>query len=143
MGWEIAVSSQANFSEVDHTADWSIRVRGVTLPELFVCAAIGMYSLVADLSSVTPTVERAIKVKGVDAEALLINWLNELVYHTEMDGLVFCEFHIESFAPTWLHAIARAGRGIQLKKQIKAVTFHDLQIVSTGDGYEVTIVFDV
>ena len=64
--------------------------------------------------------------KGVvfllDAEALLVNWLNELIYHTEMDGELFCEFHIESFELTHLRATVRAGRGIELKKQIKAAT---------------------
>jgi SHS2 domain-containing protein len=137
------VNSQADFLEIDHTADWAIRVRGAALPELFVNAATGMYSLVADLSSVEPTVERTIKVNGVDAEGLLVNWLNELIYHTEMEGEVFCEFHIDSFDLTRLIATVRAGRGTELKKQIKAVTFHNLQIVSTVDGYEVTIVFDV
>jgi protein archease len=137
------MSNQATFVEVEHTADWAIRVRGATLPELFVNAAIGMYSLVTDPSSVTLTIECAIEVKGVDAEALLVNWLNELIYHTEMDSEVFGEFRIESFEPTHLRATVRAGRGLELKKQIKAVTFHNLQIVPTSSGYEVTIVFDV
>jgi len=137
------MSGQATFFEVEHTADWAIRVRGTTLPELFVNAATGMYSLIADLSSVKPTIERAIEVKGVDAEALLVNWLNELIYHTEMDGEVFCESHIESFEPTHLRAKVWAGRGIELKKEIKAVTFHNLQIVLADKGYEATLVFDV
>jgi len=137
------MGSQATFVEVEHTADWAIRVRGATLPELFANAATGMYSLMTDLPSIAPTVERSIEVKGVDAEALLVNWLNELIYHTEMDGEVFCEFHIELFEPTHLRATVQAGRGIELKKQIKAVTFHNLQIVLTGDGYEATLVFDV
>ena len=132
-----------DFVEVEHTADWAIRARGATLPRLFVNAATGMYSLVADLSSVEPTVERIIKVKGVDAEALLVNWLNELIYYTEMDGEVFCEFHIDSFDFTRLIATVRAGRGLELKKQIKAVTFHDLHITTSDRGYQVTIVFDV
>ena len=137
------MSSQAEFSEVDHTADWSIRVRGATLPDLFINAAIGMASLVADLSSVQPVVEHTIEVNGVDAEALLVNWLNELVYHTEMDGDVFCEFHMQAFETTHLRVTAKAGRGIELKKQIKAATFHNLQIIPTDNGYEATVVFDV
>jgi len=131
------------FAEIEHTADWAIRVRGATLPDLFVNAALGMYNLMADLSSVTPSLEHTIEVKGVDAEALLVNWLNELVYRTEMDGVVFCAFGIRSFEPTSLRAVAYGSRRAKLKKQIKAVTFHNLQIVSTGDGYEVTLVFDV
>jgi SHS2 domain-containing protein len=129
--------------EVEHTADWAIRVCGATLPELFVNAAAGMFSLVADLSSVEPTVERIIKVKGVDAEALLVKWLNELLYHTEMNGEVFCDFYVEAFGPTHLWAIAKAGRGLKLKKQIKAATFHNLQIIPIDNGYEATVVFDV
>jgi SHS2 domain-containing protein len=132
-----------DFVEVEHTADWAIRVCGATLPELFVNAAAGMFSLVADLSSVEPTVERIIKVKGVDAEALLVKWLNELLYHTEMNGVVFCDFSIKAFGPTHLRAIAKAGRGLKLKKQIKAATFHNLQIIPTDNGYEATVVFDV
>jgi SHS2 domain-containing protein len=58
------VDSRSDFFEVEHTADWAIRVRGATLPDLFVNAATGMYSLVADLPSVTLTDERAIEVKG-------------------------------------------------------------------------------
>jgi SHS2 domain-containing protein len=143
MKQEIVVNSQVDFWEIDHTADWAIRVHGATLPELFVNAATGMYSLVADLPSVEPSVECIIKVKGVDAEGLLVNWLNELVYHTEMDGDVFCEFRIQAFDTTHLRAIARAGRGIELRKQIKAVTFHNLQIIPTDNGYEATVVFDV
>jgi SHS2 domain-containing protein len=137
------VGDTASFVEVEHTADWAIRVRGATVPELFINAAAGMYALIADLASVAPTLERVVNVKGVDAEALLVNWLNELVYYTEMDGLVFCEFCITSFEPTHLCAAARGGRGVPLRKQIKAVTFHDLRITLTDDGYEATIVFDV
>ena len=137
------MSSQTTFVEIEHTADWSIRVRSATLPELFINAATGMYSLMADVSTLMPAVERELEVASVDAEALLVKWLNELLYHTEMDGEVFGEFHIQAFEPTHLRATAKAGRGVELKKQIKAVTFHNLQIVSSGDGYQVTIVFDV
>jgi len=137
------MSRQANFSEVEHTADWAIRVRGATLPELFVNAATGMYSLVADISAITPTVEREVEVESVDAEALLVKWLNELLYHTETGGEVFCAFRVEAFEPTHIQSIVKAGRGVELKKQIKAVTFHNLQIISSGGGYQATLVFDV
>jgi SHS2 domain-containing protein len=132
-----------DFVEVEHTADWSIRVSGATLPELFINAATGMYSLMADIASVAPTTGREIEVTSADVEALLVKWLNELLYHTEMNGEVFCDFCVEAFEPTHLRAIAKAGRGLKLKKQIKAVTFHNLQIIPTDNGYEATVVFDV
>ncbi len=137
------MSEEPYFTEVEHTADCAIRVRGKTLPDLFVNAAAAMYSLMADLADLELSVETRVEVAGVDAEALLVKWLNELVYHTEIDGLVFGEFRIESLEPTHLSAQVRGGRGAALKKQIKAVTFHNLHIEKTDQGYEVTIVFDV
>lgn len=137
------LGNEPTYIEIEHTADWAIRVRGATLSELFVNAAAGMYHLMADVSGVTPSIERAIEASGVDPEALLVNWLNELVYHTEMDGVIFCEFHVASLEPTHLQATARGNRGMQLKKQVKAATFHNLQIISTDAGYEATLVFDV
>ena len=68
------MSSQADFSEVDHTADWSIRVRGATLPDLFINAATGMASLVADLSSVQTVVEHTIEVKTA------MTWKSKVIF---------------------------------------------------------------
>ncbi len=137
------MGSSNDYYEIEHTADWSLVVRAASLPELFVNAARGMYSLVADLDQAPRTVERAVEVKGVDAEALLVNWLNELVYATEMEGEVFIEFAIHHWEPTRLEATARGGTGVPLKKQIKAVTFHNVRIVPADSGYQVTLVFDV
>ncbi len=137
------MGSQATFVEIEHTADWSICVHGSTLRDLFVNAAVGMYSLMADITTLTPTIEREINVASVDVEALLVRWLNELLYHTEMNGEMFCEFAITSLDSTRITSSAKASRGIELKKQIKAVTFHNLKIVPANDGYEVTLVFDV
>jgi SHS2 domain-containing protein len=137
------VTNSANFVEVEHTADWAIRVRGKTLSELFINVAIGMYSLVADLPSGKAEIERTVDVEGVDPETLLINWLNELVYHTEMDNEVFSEFVMQSFEPHHLRATVRGSATHQLKKHIKAATFNDLCIIPTENGYEATVVFDV
>ncbi len=118
-------------------------MRGATLADLFINAAIGMYAVTVDAPHIQPHVERSIEVRGVDAETLLVNWLNELLYYTEVEDLVWGQFELVEFAPTHLRAIARGQTSLPLRKHIKAVTFHNLQIISTAEGYEVTIVFDV
>lgn len=133
----------SNFQEIEHTADWALRVQGQTLPELFINAAAAMYAVTVDAPAIAPQVERLVEVSGVDAETLLVNWLNELVYLTEVEGLVFGQFEMLEFAPEHLRALARGQTGAPLRKHIKAVTFHNLRIVSTAEGYQVTIVFDV
>ncbi|NLE76562.1 MAG: archease, partial [Chloroflexi bacterium] len=74
------------FEETAHTADLALRLQAATLPGLFAAAARGMFSLMADLTPVQPRVKRALEVTGLDAEMLLVEWLNELLYLHEREG---------------------------------------------------------
>lgn len=84
------------FEEIPHTADWAIRVRGRDLAELFVNAARGMYNLMADTANVQETVSLAVEVEAATIEGLLVAWLNELLYLTEREGVVFNCFRVIS-----------------------------------------------
>lgn len=129
---------------VEHTADWSLRVRGGDLAELFGRAAVGMARLLAgDLAAVPLDETRELALVADDAEGLLVEWLGELAYWAERDGFVAPQVEWEAFLPTSLAATVRGGRPAELQKHIKAVTYHDLAIRPIGDGLEATIVFDV
>lgn len=132
-----------HFEEVDHTADIAIRVWGRDLAELFANAAYGLACQMADLAEVDRTVEQSIELGAYDAETLLVAWLGELLYLGERDGCVFTDFDMLEVVPTRLRSVARGGVVQEYWRHIKAVTFSDLEIVSTGEGYETTIVFDV
>ncbi|HHS98365.1 MAG TPA: archease [Chloroflexi bacterium] len=131
------------FEEIEHTADVALRVWGKDLKELFINAARGMAWLLADPETVEPTVEVALDLDGFDAETLLVTWLGELLYYNEAEGLVFTEFDLDEITPTHLRGVARGGVPGETRRHIKAVTFHNLNIHSTGHGLETTIVFDV
>ena len=129
---------------VDHTADWALRVRGPDLVALFGRAALGMARLLAgDLAAVPLQEARELALAADDAESLLVEFLGELAYWAERDGLVCPVVTLHELTPTLLRATARGGRLAELQKHIKAVTYHDLNIRPTDDGLEVTIVFDV
>jgi SHS2 domain-containing protein len=129
---------------VEHTADWSLRVRGADLGELFTNAAKGMAMLmVEDPEALGDDVARSLDLEAYDAESLLVDWLNELAYLAEMDGIVFNEIEVNEISETRLMATVRGGEALVLDKHIKAVTFHNLAIQETASGLEVTIVFDV
>ncbi len=133
-----------NFEEVEHTADWALYVRGRNWPEFLVNAAYGMASLlVADPAAIPPEVARRIVLDVFDAESLLVNWLSELAYWAEAELLIFHQFDLDEATPTHLQATARGGHVPTLRKHIKAVTYHNLEIVETDKGFEATVVFDV
>ena len=134
-----------DFEEVEHTADWALRVRGRDLRQLLANAARGMsHLLVSDLEAISGHVERRFSLDALDAESLLVTWLSELAYWAEAELLVFHEFDLSQVTPEHLEAIAQGGHVSDLQKHIKAVTYHNLRITETEDGWlEATVVFDV
>jgi SHS2 domain-containing protein len=132
------------YQEVEHTADWALRVWAPTLEGLFADAARGMYALLGAPPEAPGGGDwRAVAVAGEDAEALLVAWLQELLYATEADGVAFDDFQVEALEPTALRGRAHAVPAGRPEKVIKAATYHNLAIRRVDGGYETTIVFDV
>jgi SHS2 domain-containing protein len=138
------------FEEVEHTADLALKVHGHSLKEVFINAAGGLFSLMADLESLSASISREVYLKAPDRESLLVDWLNnELLYLHEVEEEIYTRFEIEALSPTALSAIIwgakmRASKLTALLRRIvKAATFHDLEIRETEDGYLTTVVFDV
>ena len=132
------------FEEVEHTADRALRIFGVNLKELMISAAQGMTQLmVGNASKIATEIEKSIELQAVDAESLLVEWLSELAYWAETEMLIFKKFGITDVTATRLQATVLGGKVAELEKHIKAVTYHNLEIIQTPQGLEVTIVFDV
>jgi SHS2 domain-containing protein len=131
------------WEEVDHTADWALRVTGRSLPALFENAARGMMSLLGGEADPGVPYQRAIRLQAPDRVILLVDWLNELLYFIESDGILFTEINVRRLVDTTLEAEVRGGRGRHLRRHIKAATYHQLAIRDTPTGYETVIVFDV
>ena len=137
---------ELRIEEIEHTADWAIRVRASDLAGLFAGAAQGMFGLLTDLLAVEPERSFAIALRAIDVETLLIDWLNELLYLAEAHGLVFTHFTIDELVMddfAHLQAQVHGGRPAELFKMIKAATFHGLSIVRDDDGFKAELVFDV
>ncbi|MDJ0987839.1 MAG: archease [Desulfobacterales bacterium] len=132
------------FEEIEHTADHALKVYGKDLTELFISAAQGMTSLMtADISDVSAEIAKAVKLETIDTESLLVEWLSELAYWAEAEMLIFKTFNIHKLTANVVDARVIGGRAPALDKQIKAVTYHNLNIVKTHQGLEAIITFDV
>ncbi len=139
------------YREVPHTADWALHVWAEDLSQLFIESAHGMYALAGAQAEEDPTshnapsAARMFEVQGADAEALLVAFLSELLYAQEQENVLLEDFVLELIpGEIWqLKATARARPLRSLIKAIKAVTFHNLKIRRTEQGFETEIVFDV
>lgn len=135
-------ASELPYEAVPHTGDLAIRVHGRDLPELFINAALGLFASMAEPPEALNT-ERYIDVTAKDPEALLVNWLNELIFLHETEGECYGRFVIREFSPVHLIANALGGPTVMKTLVVKAATFHELRILYTESGVEATIVFDI
>ena len=137
-------SETEGYQELEHTADVALRVHALTLAELFRHAALGMFALMTDVDRVQTTEEYAVRLSAPDRETLLVNWLNELLFQYETRQLVCCDFDVAFGAGGQLRAVARGGHpAAEIRKHIKAATFHDLRIVESDGHWVTTVVFDI
>lgn len=130
------------YQEVTHTADWALRVWAPDLNALLLVASEGMYALSEIKYSDLPGNTVIFSVRGIDAESLLVEFLSELVYLADVENLGVESMTLERTG----FSLEVRGVGKQIrhrKKEIKAVTYHNLKIVKTEMGYETVIVFDV
>ena len=130
------------YTLLPHTGDLAMRVRGRDLPDLFVNAARAVFDVMtkppAELS-----VERKMVVDAGDTEALLVDWLNELLYWHEAEDETYTRFVMEEFTPTHLAAQVSGGPTVEKTLVVKAATFHELHITPTEGGVEASIVLDI
>ena len=132
------------FEELEHTADVALKVYGRDLAELFVNAARGMLHLMLGSEpSSPPQVKHEITLEDIDTETLLVDWLSQLLYYQETEGVLFTDFSVEEITETTLKATVAGTNSLKPKKMIKAVTFHNLEVKRTPQGYEAVVVFDV
>lgn len=131
------------FEEVEHTADWALKVWGADLPNLFKNAAVGMLQLMDALPAQQDPLIRTIDIEAIDRESLLVAWLEELLYEMEIRSVTYQDIRIRIVGDTALQATIEELPLVSIAKPIKAVTFNELAIRQVQGGLEVTIVFDV
>jgi SHS2 domain-containing protein len=131
------------FEEVEHTADWALKVWGVDLPDLFINAAVGMMQLMDAMPAQHDPLVRTIKIEAIDRESLLVAWLEELLFGMEIRSVTYQDIRMQIIGDTALEATIEELPLLSIAKPIKAVTYNELAIRPIQGGLEVTIVFDV
>jgi len=130
------------FREIEHTADWELEVWAPDLPGVLEQAGKGMYGLAGFQLETGPRVSRSFKLVVCDNESLLVDFLSELLWIAENEGLAFDVYDL-SIKNAWLNVKLEGAPIASFSKEIKAVTYHNLNIVHSGKGLRVRIVFDV
>jgi SHS2 domain-containing protein len=129
---------------VDHTAEVQLQVGAESLAGLAAEAgrALGFFLLRGRHPE--PAGEaRTIEVLSVDREALLVDWLNEILFLAEVECWVAIDFDVSEASAEHLEARARGVSVDEPPALVKAATFHGLAVEERDGGLQVEVIFDV
>jgi len=141
------------YEYLEHTADVAVRLRSKDGEELFSDATRALLSIFVDAeagSPVRPIEKQALDLEAEDAEALLVDYLNQLIFLFDTRRFLGADVRVLELSlgkPSQLKAIVEGEtfdpERLSLKTEIKAATFHGIEIRKTPSGLETVIVFDL
>jgi SHS2 domain-containing protein len=135
------------YTVIEHTADTGIVVEAKTLEELFAVSGCAMFDLMVDVTKVEPAEEAKVSLEADSIEELLIHWLNELLFRSEISGMFFSRFEVSSIRNNALKAQVMGEPYNQKKHEIgqgiKAATYHELEVSRKNRHWFAKVIFDI
>lgn len=147
------------YTEIEHTADIGVEVYGSTIEELFANAGYALFDTIVDADTIQPNITRAVSVTGENLEALMMNWLRELLYLFSVEQEVYGHFGVQDLScPSNLGDCRKAksctlcaeikGEPMDFEKhrfetEIKAITYHQFAVIRHNEHWQTRVIFDV
>jgi len=134
-----------------HMTDAFVEVQAPTLAGVFEEAAFAMFDVMTDPTAIERSFVDQFEVTSHDEISLFHDWLEQLLLKFDLDGKVYSVFHVEKIDTQnenlCLAAKAQGGlfeRGRHpAKVEIKAVTYHRMEVRATPEGYVARYILDL
>lgn len=136
-----------SFRLIEHTADMGLSARADSREELFSACAFALREMLTGTSEVSAREQRGVRARGLDDGELLVSWLNELLFLFESEGFLLAEVHGLNFEKEALTAEI-SGEAFDptrhsLEREVKMVTYHQLQVGPGPRGWEARVYVDL
>ena len=135
------------YEMIDHTADLGIHVFGADAKDLFANAAFALFDLITDINALKGLNEHEVRITGDDWPDTMVNWLRELLYLWTCKKMLVKIVNISYLTEHELTAKVNFDPydpdHHEIKNEIKAVTYHQIQVEKGLLGWESKIIFDV
>lgn len=143
---------------INHTADIGIRVKGKSIKEVFENLALGMFEIMVQnrdcpsfFERKNGTVPDKIELNSLDLVSLAHDWLSELLYIFSTKHKIFKKFKINDISKV-NNSFKLEGEAIgekfdpkihTIKREIKAVTYHNLKVKMGRSYFSAEVIFDI
>ena len=132
---------------IDHTADFGIQVFGTDSRELFSNAALALFDVITEMDELNGDDSCDITSSGEDWSDLMINWLREILYLWNGREMLVKSVQVLSLSEHNISARIYFDAYLPdrhtIKTEIKAVTYHQIQVKRSPSGWKAQIIFDI
>jgi len=139
--------SGAGHREVDHTADLGFELWAPELEGLYAEGVLALAEICYDPALVRPEQERDLIVAGANHEERLVRWLQEVYLLLETDLWLVAAVSSLTLSGDEVLGTLRGepfdSRRHTLHTEIKAITYHDLEVRCDDGIWRTTVIVDV
>ena len=136
-----------DFIILDHPADIGLEIYGKSLADLFANAAKGLVSLITDIDSIECKAEKSIAIESSDSENLMVRWLSEILFLFDGEHFLVGKTQILKVNATSLNAKVYGELVVpnkhNFKKDIKAITYHQLKVWEDAREWKARVFVDI
>ena len=143
--------TEASFTLREHTADVAVEAEGASLGDVFAAVADGLAATQCDSTSEAGD-RFEIATRAGSLEALLFDFLDRLIYERDVRSVLPVDHEADvqrdgegDGDEEWV--VTASARGVPLAevaaREIKAVTYSEMRIEETDNGWRAYVVFDV
>ena len=137
----------SNYTLLDHTADLGIRTWGADLKKLFENAGMALMDVLIRGVSPKRALPTKISLTGEDLSDLMVRWLGEILYLLDGETRVVTSIRIVDIRPTGLDAdletVPFDPELHEILNEIKAVTYHQIEVAEKENRWEAQVIFDL
>ena len=129
---------------LEHKADLKIRAFGETKEELFLNMMIGMTESQKPEIKEGTRAKRGVKIQPLDLPSLLVDFLSEALSLSQINKETYMDIRFKKFSDNELEGEILGQEVKSFGEDIKAVTYHELDINQNKEGtWEATVLFDI
>lgn len=131
-----------------HTADVRVQIEADSLEGVFRAGVAAMNRLLKKNGCGKPgllNIRREADIEAPDVTALFVDFLSEILTASHTEKALFCQIDFTELTPRHLRATASGRAQIAFDDDIKAVTYHEAEVVrdeKTG-RWSTCVIFDI
>ena len=138
--------SNCGYKPVDHTADIGLYIWGVNMESLLTAGFKGLIGITSALKNLNGNESIKLKISSDDRESLLISFLNEILYL----------INVKRWMPAKIVKLKISGKILTaelsgapykspaaLRTEVKAATYHAVEIKDNDDILSTNVYFDL